>query len=375
MKCDIIITYCWNRVGYNILKSLSKKGLSVICADTSKNNICSLSRYSSGSFTYPNPFTDEEEFVNCLINKINEFQPAMLIPTHDESLIIAKYRNRFPPKLKIPISNFSILCNLSDKKTATKIAQRLSIPVPKVYDSITDINENQYPLIIKPTIGNSAKGVHKVNNRDEADAILSQSSDTPLIIEEFIPGNDICVDCIRTDNFFYGSVYRAIVTKTQGGGTTTQREIVQNDKLVEYAKILLDHVGYTGVCGLDFRIDDKTGRIAFIETNPRFTGGLATPIAAGFDIPNMLHELYINPDYKPKVELKTGTKTKWILGDGIALVDSIVHGKFSKHALKTAFNFKGFDAFDDYDKKDRRAILGELSYYLSKLIKNRKLNP
>ena len=26
-RCDVLVTYCWNRVGYNILRSLSARGL------------------------------------------------------------------------------------------------------------------------------------------------------------------------------------------------------------------------------------------------------------------------------------------------------------------------------------------------------------
>ena len=45
-ECDVILTYCWNRVGYTILKSLHQKGLKVWAVDTSKKNICSMSNLS-----------------------------------------------------------------------------------------------------------------------------------------------------------------------------------------------------------------------------------------------------------------------------------------------------------------------------------------
>ena len=65
-------------------------------------------------------------------------------------------------------------------------------------------------------------------------------------------------------------------------------------ELIEYSRAFLDAVDYNGVCGLDFRYDNESGRIGFIEMNARFTGGLATPIAAGFDIPYMLYSLSTN---------------------------------------------------------------------------------
>ena len=43
--------------------------------------------------------------------------------------------------------------------------------------------------------------------------------------------------------------------------------------------------------------------------------------------------------------------------------------------MKQVFKFRGFDAFDDYFKDDKKAIYGELYYYFVKLVKSRKLNP
>lgn len=374
-KCDVIVTYCWNRVGYNILKSLSSKGLVVVCADTSKKNICSMSKWCADSFAYPDPFTNETDFIECLIDKVNQYHPKVLMPTHDESLIIARYRNRFPKWLKISISDIKNLEVLSNKLSATKIAERVGVPTPRIYNSIDDISPHGYPVIIKPIIGNSAKGVVKASNKQEAENAIINKNPNEIIIEEFIPGVDICVDCIRSDSFFYGSVYKAIVTKTHGGGTTTQRVMIDDDKLVEYAKKILDLIGYEGVCGMDFRVDSASGNVGFIEANPRFTGGIATPIAAGFDIPYLLYNFQLSPIVETPISTRIGTKTKWILGDIIALADSIVNKHISWNVIKKTFSFRGFDAFDDFDKNDKKAILGEFHYYLSKLIKNGKLNP
>ncbi len=372
MDCDVIVTYCWNRVGYNILRSLSSKGLSVIVGDTSDKNICSMSKFVTANFVYPDPFTKESEFISCLLDKIKEYSPKVLLPTHDESLIIARHRNKFPQDLIIPIAEEELLTNLSNKYIATLIAQKANVPTPKIHE---DINKCQYPIIIKTRIGNSAKGVYRINNLKDAKKILSLYNPDDVLIEEYIPGYDICVDCIRYPNFFYATVYKAILTKTNGGGTTTQRIIVENPTIVEYAQKLLDYVDYNGVCGIDFRYNEKEDRYAFIEVNARYTGGLATPIASGFDIPYIHYCLATQGEFNNKIKINYGTKTKWILGDIITLVTSILSGTLSWQKFKQIMTFKGFDAFDDFRKDDKRAILGEMKYYINKLIKNRKLNP
>lgn len=378
-NCDIILTYCWNRVGYTILRTLSEKGLKVWAADTSKKNICSMSKFCTGSFTYPDPFTEEEAFIRVLKEKVAELKPRVLMPTHDESVVIMRHREEFPKELIIPYESEEKLLNLANKAWATKKAEEAGCPIPKVYKSVDEVES--YPVVFKTVIGNSAKGVYFPKSKDELLALMQEqhgnvfSNDSEMLLQEWIGGTDYSVDCVRWDGFWKSSVYHALVTKTDGGGTTTQREIVAAPELEEYAKRLLDAVDFHGVCGLDFRYDPETGKAAFIEVNARFTGGLATPVAAGFNIPWAMYKLATEGRYDEPCDARVGTKTKWILGDVITLVGRLVKLKFNGKELRQVARFRGFDAFDDFRWDDKRAILGEMGYYLGKLVKSGKLNP
>lgn len=370
--CDVIVTYCWNRVGYNILRSLTAHGLRVWVADTSKRNICSMSRFCAGSFVYPDPFTDEEKFIEVLVGKVLELKPKVLMPTHDEGIVIARNRHRFPKDLIIPIESEEKLKRLSNKKTATELAAQAGLPIPTTYPNIEVVDN--YPVVFKTVIGNSAKSVFFPKDFIELKELSQRFNGTEVLIEEWLKGGDVCVDCLRWGDFFQASVYRAIVTKTEGGGTTTQREIIHMPKLVEYSRQFLNYVDYNGVCGLDFRYDSEFGKIGFIEMNARFTGGLATPVTAGFDIPYMLYTLSTGGKCDD-VNVKIGTSTKWILGDVITLVSRLLSLNLNKDEMRHVARFNGFDAFDDFRKDDKRAIFGEMAYYFSKLIKNGNLNP
>ena len=372
-QCDVILTYCWNRVGYTILKSLHQKGLKVWAADTSKKNICSMSKFCSGSFTYPDPFKEEDAFIKVLKEKIAELKPKVLMPTHDESVVIMRHRSEFPAELIIPYENEAKLLMLANKAESTEIARKAGVSVPEVYQSADEVK--RYPVVFKTVIGNSAKGVYFPKNKEELLKLMEVHKNEETLLQEWIGGTDYSVDCVRWDGFCKTSVYHALVTKTDGGGTTTQREIVDMPKLEAEAIKLMDAVDFHGVCGLDFRYDPENNRIAYIETNARFTGGLATPVAAGFDIPWIVYKLATDGKYTEPINVRIGTRTKWILGDVITLVGRIVKMKWNPKELKRVFSFSGFDAFDDYCKEDKKAILGEFGYYWGKLVKNGKLNP
>lgn len=372
-QCDVLVTYSWNRVSYNIVRSLASHGLKVWAADTSKKNICSMSRCCVGSFVYPDPFTEEEAFIDCLKKQIEVLKPKMLLPTHDESVVIMRHRDKFPSELIIPYESEEKLLLLANKAKSTAIAEKAGVFVPKVYQFADDVES--YPVVFKTVIGNSAKGVFFPKSKCELEKLMNEHKEEETLLEEWIGGTDYSVDCVRWNGFCQTSVYHALVTKTDGGGTTTQREIVDLPMLSEQAKKFLDAVDFHGVCGLDFRYDSKSGKIAYIETNARFTGGLATPIAAGYDIPWVLYSLATTGKFDQPINLKIGTRTKWILGDIITFVGRVVSLKWNPKEMQQLFSFRGFDAFDDFFADDKKAIIGEFCYYLGKLVKNRKLNP
>lgn len=369
--CDVLITYCWNRVGYNILRSLTARGLHVWVADTSRHNICSMSRFVAGSFVYPDPFSDEAAFITCLREHIYKLSPKVLLPTHDEALIIAAHRENFPAELIILTERIDLLRYISNKKKSTELAASLGIPVPKVYESP---QQAVFPCVFKTVVGNSAKTVFYPRDADELEKLYRTFTNEETMIEELCSGTDYSVDCVRQGSQFFSSVYRALETKTPRGGTTTQREIVNCPVLQVYAKRLLDAVDYNGVCGIDFKYDEMLNKAAFLEINARYTGGLATPIAAGFDIPYLHYCLALGLPVPDETVAKVGIRTKWILGDLIALVGRFVSCDISRKSLQPLLRFN-FDRFDDYRRDDKLVILGEAFYYLSKLLKNGKLNP
>ncbi len=372
-RCDVLVTYCWNRVGYTILRSLESHGLKVWVADTSKRNICSMSKYCTGSFTYPDPFKEEERFIETLKAKVAELRPKVLMPTHDESMVIMRHRAEFPDNLIIPYEDADKLFALSNKSVSTEMARKAGVEVPEVYGSADEVK--RYPVVLKTVIGNSAKGVFFAKSRKELLELLEVYKCEETLLEEWIDGTDYSVDCVRWDGFSKTSVYRALVTKTDGGGTTTQREIVDMPLLETEAMKLLEAVDFHGVCGLDFRYDPATGRVAYIETNARFTGGLATPVAAGFDIPWVIYKLATEGYYDEPINLRIGTRTKWILGDVITFVGRLVSLRWNAKEMRRVFSVRGFNGFDDFRRDDIKAFLGECAYYLTKLLQNRKLNP
>lgn len=64
-----------------------------------------MSKFCAGSFVYPDPFSHEEAFIKILKEKVATLHPKVLMPTHDESVVIMRHRDEFPKELIIPYEN------------------------------------------------------------------------------------------------------------------------------------------------------------------------------------------------------------------------------------------------------------------------------
>ncbi len=93
---------------------------------------------------------------------------------------------------------FDIASTVTNKRLMRKIFEDLEICIPKqvVLNDAKDLTHLKFPVVIKPIIGTSSKGVKKIENTVELIRnIENQRSIENFIIEEFIDGMELSVDC------------------------------------------------------------------------------------------------------------------------------------------------------------------------------------
>jgi predicted ATP-grasp superfamily ATP-dependent carboligase len=381
-KYDVVITYGWNRVSYNVLRNLSINGLKVIVGDESKYNMCSMSKYSQSSFQYPSPFVYPEKFIDKLLEIIEKYKPKVLMPCHEESFVIAKYRDRFPKDLIIPIAEYDVLMKAHDKISANEIAMLADIPIPKIYDvhTMQDLEQQkesfQYPVVIKLSNSNASKGVFYANSYKELKEIFQNNLNelNKLYIQEYAQGSGYGASFIyKGGKMISGFVHKRLIEKTHTGGVSTKRISVKNDKILNYGKSILDYLKWTGPAMVEFKYDEEKDQAWFIEINARYWGSLPLPIASGLDMPYWHYLSALDKDIKTN-DYKTGVVSIWVLGAFITLAERLLSKKLTFVETKSILNFKA-DNYDDLKKDDLKAFLGEIVFYLSKFIKTGSTNP
>ena len=183
---------------------------------------------------------------------------------------------------------------LDGKVSCSRLAASLGIRQPTIYSSPEEAGDRQ--VIFKRDISFGGQGVHLPWNRKSLDNLIAhQSPGEPYLIEEFIKGDDYSIDVLRFPGFIRTGCYKVVEHHPASGGSdrgsmcpSTQREMGTFPEIEQMALSILEKIDYNGICGMDFRVD-AAGIPYFLECNPRFTGGVKSQVASGFDLPYLLY--------------------------------------------------------------------------------------
>jgi predicted ATP-grasp superfamily ATP-dependent carboligase len=385
MSEKALVTYGWCRNAWSVLRNLSLHGIDTYAGDSSPVFMAGSSKYCKGSFTYPSFYTRPSDFVQSVSKFIETHEIDTYIPIHEEILVVSKNRKLFPKNIKIPIDSFEKIYALYNKKLFSNLADELRITVPETFypNSVTDIKDfassASYPRIIKLQNSNGAKGVRIV--RSEKDllnnyrSLTDMSSGSLPIIQEYVEGIMYAVSVLYYEGrYIAGFVRRNLREKDYFGGTCTKCESVIRTDLIGHVRKILDHLEYTGVVMMEFKVNEDTGQVWAIEANPRYWGTTSHDIDCGIEFPYYQYCLANDIDFEPQTEYKEHIRSRWLIGDLIGLINTT---KASKRKIKNIFSYINFNEehYMDLKKDDIGAFIAESRYYLSKFLKYRSMNP
>lgn len=111
-------------------------------------------------------------------------------------------------KLKLPIPySYKTALDISDKTTMKQAMIGGNIPTSKFIvveeEEKPDVEDLKFPVVVKPSDSNGSKGVRKANTVEELtqylNDALSISRNSKAIVEEFVYGDEIGIDCFISD--------------------------------------------------------------------------------------------------------------------------------------------------------------------------------
>ncbi len=314
----VIVTYGRSLMALTIAHSLGRRGVEVIGCDDVGLTAVSFSRFAKKHFTHAPAAADPDRFIADLEAAIVRHKPAdgrpyVLIPCFQETRIIARHAERLSHHIRVAAPTIEAIAAVDPKDALMRTAESLGLNTPRTWTD-ADLRAGapgpqQYPLVAKPVRGVGGRGVRRLTDAGALELALASPTE-PLLIQDYIPGQDFCLTALYNQGRRLASAaYRNLSQFPRGAGAGVLRETVDDSPFLATADGLFGPLTWTGVVEVDFRWDGA-GAPFLIEVNPRFWAGLFHTVESGVDFPWLLYELAVTGQVSSPAEPRLGQRTK-----------------------------------------------------------------
>ncbi|RFS23947.1 ATP-grasp domain-containing protein [Chitinophaga silvatica] len=275
MKHKVLVFPCGSEIGLEIHKALK------FCKDIELFGASSVSS-NNGKYQYKNyieglPWVEAPGFIDQLNELILKHNIDFIYPAHDSVLLFLS-QNQSLVKATV-IASEAKTCEICRSKALTYQIFNNIIPVPKVYNSSADINE--YPVFLKPDVGQGAKGVYLAKNKEEVD--FYRAKDNTLLMLEYLPYKEYTVDCF-TDSKGNLLFAKGRLRSRIQNGISVDTFPVDNPEFLEFAEKINKELKFKGAWFFQLK-ENKNKELMLLEIAPRIAGTMALFRNLGVNFP------------------------------------------------------------------------------------------
>ncbi len=225
-----------------------------------------------------------------LLDLVKRHGARALVPTIDTDLpVLADHRDEFDAVgCAALVADPRIVRICQDKCETFRFLRGSGIDTPDTWlpADLPAPADRRYPYFLKPRHGSASIGAHRI--ADEIDLNYHLLRAREPIVQEFVPGDEHTLDVYVG----LSGLPRCVVPRRRWetrGGEVVKGVVVKDRAIMDAGRDVVAALGpqVRGLVTLQC-IRTPTGRVRFIEINPRFGGGAPLGIAAGADYPAWL---------------------------------------------------------------------------------------
>ena len=273
---NILVFPCGSEVGLEINRSLK---------DIAFINLYGGSSVSDhGMWEYDNyidhiPYINDVNFVDKLNAIVDEYRIDFIFPALDSVVLkLSEVRDLLKASVLTSSKEAVEVCR-SKAKTYGKLEGEYYLP--DFYKKATYVDE--YPVLIKPAVGQGAQGVKIIKDIDELNYELSHRNEEQVICE-YLPGAEYTVDCF-TDK---SGVLKYCAHRSRRrikNGISVNSVLEPYDKAIEEIAIRInDRLQFRGAWFFQVKVS-KTGEYKLMEVATRIAGTMCVERARGVNLP------------------------------------------------------------------------------------------
>jgi predicted ATP-grasp superfamily ATP-dependent carboligase len=307
-RLRVLVTDAGRGSAIAVLRSLGRRGIDVIAADSRADSPGFRSRYAGERLVYPDPADGPAPVVDVLHREAVRRGVDLVIPVSDDVLLpLSAARERFEGVCALAIPDREALACVTDKQATLALAHRLGVPAPRsalvrtVAEAQRAAGDIGWPIVVKPVssrvVSDAALESFSVTYADGPEALAREvgalEGRCAALLQRYHAGEGHGVELL-TDRgrplaiFQHRRLHEVPIT----GGASALRESVPVDPVLrDHALRLMGALDWTGLAMVEFRVGPE-GPV-LMEINGRIWGSLPLAVKSGVDFPARLAELYL----------------------------------------------------------------------------------
>lgn len=299
--------------------------VSALCAQKVSSGYAT--RYLHHKYKCPDVHLHREEFKSYFYEHLKNHRYDLIIPMGDESAyFLSREKENVEQTYSTPcaVETYATFELANDKQKLMEVCEMYDIVHPKTRELSIETLDNVadyvgFPAMIKPNLSAGARGIVKVENKDELHVKF------PSIAKEY--GMCTLQQYVEQPDYYYnvmlfrrrdGKTAASTVIKIRRffplkGGTSCYSETVEHPFLLEQCERCLKHLNWHGFADFDVLEDKTTGELKIIEINPRVPSSLQASFAAGVNFAKIFVDEYLGDGAEvfDRTNYRTGQQVRW----------------------------------------------------------------
>jgi hypothetical protein len=220
------------------------------------------------------PLITEPEFIDKFNHVIEDNKIDVIFPTHDTvaEFLTLNHKNI---KAKIIAADYKTSRICRDKKLTYDLFQDQNF-CPAVYQKPV-----LFPLFMKPRKGQGSVGAKKIQSEDDIFSITNWSD---YVICEYLPGEELTVDCLTDKD----GILRAVLPRTRrrifAGVSVSGQDEAPTEEIEYIASTINERLSFLGLWFFQIK-KAKNGQYKLLEISTRCAGTMCVSRARGVNLP------------------------------------------------------------------------------------------
>lgn len=315
--------------GLGIVRSLGRRGVEVVVIDD-EHSISRHSRYVRSAFRFDDLREDGATLRVLLdLGRSGEFDGWVVYPTREETVAtLSRHRAQLREYFRIPTPEWTVTKWAWDKRNTYERARELGIPTARMWrvkrEDELHLVDGEPPYVLKPAIKEhffyaTRCKAWRADSREELVARFRAAAELvgseEVLIQELIPGGGDSQFAYCA--FFKDGVARASMVAqrlrqhpVEFGRASTFVRTADVPQLETISAAFLRSIDYYGLVELEYKLDQRDGRIKLLDVNARTWGYHSLGQRAGVDFPYLLYADQVGLPVPER--LRTVTGVSWI---------------------------------------------------------------